>query len=106
MNRREFLNRSLFVALGLASGVGLVGCGTNRQTSGEVSPAKAKPTFKIGYLPITDHLTMIAHGQTEFRQFVLEPVKFSNWAELAEALKGEKQEKEVHSNRAPFAVRD
>lgn len=30
---------------------------------------------------------MIAHGQTQYSRFNLEPVKFSNWAELAEALK-------------------
>lgn len=47
----------------------------------------SKPTIKIGYLPITDHLTMIAHSLLEFKNFNLEAVKFSSWPELAEALR-------------------
>ena len=88
MNRRDFIKKSVFMAVGLAGGLSLAGCGTSGQTGANSTASKTKPTIKVGYLPITDHLTMIAHGQTEFRQFVLEPVKFSGWAELAEALKG------------------
>lgn len=47
----------------------------------------AKPELKIGYLPITDHLTIIAAAQHEFTQSTVTPVRFSSWAELAEALK-------------------
>ncbi|HWR06475.1 ABC transporter substrate-binding protein [Sporomusa sp.] len=88
MNRRDFIKKSVFMAVGLAGGISLAGCGSSGQTGANSTPSKTKPTIKVGYLPITDHLTMIAHGQTEFRQFALEPVKFSGWAELAEALKG------------------
>ncbi|WP_371378985.1 ABC transporter substrate-binding protein [Sporomusa aerivorans] len=90
MNRRDFLKKSVYMAVGLAGGLSLAGCGTStaQQAGTNAGQAKNKPTVKIGYLPITDHLTMIAHGQTEFKQFTLEPVKFSGWPELAEALKG------------------
>jgi NitT/TauT family transport system substrate-binding protein len=47
----------------------------------------AKPVLKIGHLPITDHLTVIAQGREQFKEFDLQLVKFSSWAELAEALK-------------------
>jgi NitT/TauT family transport system substrate-binding protein len=49
--------------------------------------AQAKSTLKIGYLPITDHLTVIAKGQTESADLDFQPVKFGSWPELAEALK-------------------
>ncbi len=90
MDRREFLKKSVYMAAGLAGGLSLAGCGTStsQQAGTNSGQTKNKPTVKIGYLPITDHLTMIAHGQTEFKQFTLEPVKFSGWPELAEALKG------------------
>ncbi len=88
MNRREFIKKSVFMTVGLVGGLTLAGCGSTTETGRASNQGKNKPTIKIGYLPITDHLTMIAHGQTEFRQFTLEPVKFSGWAELAEALKG------------------
>ncbi|CVK21888.1 ABC transporter substrate-binding protein [Sporomusa sphaeroides] len=88
MNRREFIKKSVFMTVGLVGGLTLAGCGSTTETGRASNQGKNKPTIKIGYLPITDHLTMIAHGQMEFRQFTLEPVKFSGWAELAEALKG------------------
>jgi NitT/TauT family transport system substrate-binding protein len=46
-----------------------------------------KPTLTIGYLPITDHLTIIAKERKTFTQSELKPVKFGSWPELAEALK-------------------
>lgn len=85
LDRRTFIKRGILTAGALAGGLSLAGCGdSSKQTS---TAPKNKPTLKIGYLPITDHLTMIAHGQTEYTQLNLEPVKFSNWAELSEALK-------------------
>ncbi len=87
MNRREFIKNSVIMTFGIAGGLTLVGCGNTKQSGAASSQSKNKPTLKIGYLPLTDHLTMIAHGQTEYHQFILEPVKFSGWAELAEALK-------------------
>jgi len=77
MNRRDFLKLSGASLAGAAlAGVSLSGCKTTD-----------KPVVKIGHLPITDHLTIIAHGQYEYRNLVLEPVKFSNWPELSEALR-------------------
>ena len=47
----------------------------------------AKTVIKIGYLPITDHLTIIAKERFVDPKVELQPVKFSGWAELSEALK-------------------
>lgn len=84
MHRRDFIKSGLLATGMIAGGLGLTGCGRffSQQSSGT-----GKPTLKIGYLPITDHLTMITHGQTQYSRLNLEPVKFSNWAELSEALK-------------------
>src|SRR5664279_1018897 len=46
-----------------------------------------KLTIKIGYLPITDHLLMLAAEHEKFPNVTLEPVKFSSWPEITEALK-------------------
>jgi len=85
MDRRDFIKSSLLATGLLAGGFMLGGCG--KQLFSKQSSTTEKPTLKIGYLPITDHLTMIAHGQTQYNHLTLEPVKFSNWAELSEALK-------------------
>jgi NitT/TauT family transport system substrate-binding protein len=47
-----------------------------------------KVRARIGHLPITDHLTIIAAARARFERVALEPVKFSSWPELAEGLKG------------------
>jgi NitT/TauT family transport system substrate-binding protein len=85
MDRREFIKNSILATGILAGGLTLAGC--SNPFAAKQSSAKEKPTLKIGYLPITDHLTMITHGQTQYSNLILEPVKFSNWAELSEALK-------------------
>ena len=51
-------------------------------------PQGAKVRIRVGYLPITDHLTIIAASRSQFERLQLEPVKFASWPELAEALKG------------------
>ena len=43
--------------------------------------------IRLGHLPITDHLTIIAAARARFEKVTLEPVKFASWPELAEALK-------------------
>lgn len=88
MNRRDFIEKSIVTAVGVYGGLVLGGCGLS-SPGGSATPARSKPTVKVGYLPITDHLTIIAHGQVEYKNLVLEPVKFAGWAELAEALKGD-----------------
>lgn len=59
-------------------------------SGGLASPGSAseKVNIRIGYLPITDHLTIIAASRSKFERLTLEPVKFGSWPELAEALKG------------------
>lgn len=52
-------------------------------------PALAeRPVLKIGYLPITDHLTVLAKAREPLPEVDFQPVKFGSWPELAEALKG------------------
>jgi len=45
-----------------------------------------KKEIKIGYLPITDHLTVIANSVEKYENMTLRPIRFSSWPELAEAL--------------------
>ena len=54
---------------------------------GPLRAQAAKVKIRLGYLPITDHLTIIAASRTRFEKLTLEPVKFASWPELAEALK-------------------
>lgn len=76
------MDRRSFLKLGSAS----VTLGALAGTPG-LAHAAGKPVIKVGHLPITDHLTIIAHGQYEYRNLILEPVKFSGWPELSEALR-------------------
>jgi NitT/TauT family transport system substrate-binding protein len=46
-----------------------------------------KVRIRLGHLPITDHLTVIAASRARFEKLTLETVKFASWPELAEALK-------------------
>lgn len=46
-----------------------------------------KLTIKIGYLPITDHLLMLAADRERFQNIAIEPIRFSSWPEISEALK-------------------
>lgn len=77
MKRREFIK------LGLSA-----------VTIGAIGPIFIKDAFasrvtiKIGHLPITDHLTIISHARNKFDNANIKPVKFSNWSELSEAIKG------------------
>ncbi len=80
MNRRDFL---------ITGGAALAATAL----SGPFFPAFAtgkKLTIRIGYLPITDHLLMLAAEREKFQQVTLEPVKFSSWPEITEALKAGK----------------
>ena len=54
----------------------------------EGASAAEKVRIRIGHLPITDHLTIIAANRAHFEKLSLEPVKFASWPELAEGLKG------------------
>ncbi|CAG0934264.1 Bicarbonate transport ATP-binding protein CmpC [Rhodocyclaceae bacterium] len=79
MNRRDFLKTSGLVLAAAATPFGhfaLAGGSTL--------------TLKIGYLPLTDHLLMIAAQREQFKSIRIEPVRFSSWPEIAEALKNGK----------------
>jgi NitT/TauT family transport system substrate-binding protein len=47
-----------------------------------------KVRIRLGHLPITDHLTVIAASLSRFQRVALELVKFASWPELAEGLQG------------------
>lgn len=55
--------------------------------SKSVGTADPVKVLRIGYLPITDHLTVIAKARSSFHGVDLQPLRFSSWPELSEALK-------------------
>lgn len=62
----------------------LSGCGSK-----QAATKSAKPTLKIGYLPITHSLPLVvadARNKSDFENFRLELVKFGSWPDLTEAL--------------------
>ncbi|WP_086233301.1 ABC transporter substrate-binding protein [Campylobacter devanensis] len=52
-----------------------------------VANSKFKKGIKIGYLPICDHLIIIAKDIFSSDEFDIVPIKFANWADLSEALR-------------------
>lgn len=54
---------------------------------GRLRAEDGKVRIRLGHLPITDHLTIIAASRARFEKLTLEPIKFASWPELAEALK-------------------
>jgi NitT/TauT family transport system substrate-binding protein len=84
MSMRPITRRDLLRLLG--TGGAAVACGALVPACR--SQSSSKPTVRLGYLPLTDHLTVIAGARTTFETFTLEPVKFASWPELAEAVKG------------------
>ncbi len=80
MNRREFL---------ITGGAALAATALANPFFPAFASGK-KLTIKVGYLPITDHLLMLAVEQEKFPNVTLEPVKFSSWPEITEALKAGK----------------
>jgi NitT/TauT family transport system substrate-binding protein len=79
MDRRQFLK---WGATALA--VGGLGLGF---WAGKRGGKDGGIPLRLGYLPITDHLTLIAHGLRTFERLRLIPVKYGAWPELAEALR-------------------
>ncbi len=49
--------------------------------------SKLKIPIKVGFLPITDHLIIIAKELYKNEKYEIIPIKFSNWADLSEALR-------------------
>ena len=56
-------------------------------TTKSLANPKFKKGIKIGYLPICDHLIIIAKDIFSSDEFTITPIKFSNWADLSEALR-------------------
>ena len=82
MNRRDFLIKTgaAAIAAGIPSFLSGGGFATAIAGTGKVN-------LKIGYLPITDHLLLIAALREQFRDVTIQPVRFASWPENAEALK-------------------
>lgn len=81
MNRRDFLK---------ASGLALLAAPLVNAAPvlvGNVFAGGARVKLKIGYLPITDHLLILAAEREQLRSVDIEPVKFSSWPDIAEATK-------------------
>ncbi|HSM93716.1 MAG TPA: ABC transporter substrate-binding protein [Anaeromyxobacteraceae bacterium] len=75
--------RDLLKLLGTAGGAAAVGS----LLPACRKAADARATVRLGYLPLTDHLTVIAAARSAFSSLDLQPVKFASWPELAEAVK-------------------
>ena len=56
-------------------------------TTKSVANSNFKKGIKIGYLPICDHLIIIAKDIFSSDEFDIVPIKFANWADLSEALR-------------------
>lgn len=56
-------------------------------TTKSLAEPKFKKGIKIGYLPICDHLIIIAKEIFSSDEFSIVPIKFANWADLGEALR-------------------
>ena len=81
--------KKITIILSLLLVIGLLGC--SQEVSDEKETKEVIPTVKVGFLPITHHLPlMIADARDQFTKINVEPVKFSNWPELAEALQAGK----------------
>lgn len=78
------VSKILSALLILSSVVLLVSC------KSRAAAPNSKPPVKIGFLPITDHLLLgiskIRDGNN-FKHLTLEPVKFSDWSTLSEAVR-------------------
>jgi NitT/TauT family transport system substrate-binding protein len=88
MNKRQII-----ISAGLSLLLLVLLCACSSQPNNPTS-SSAKPTLRIGYLPITHAaLPLIVYsqaGEGKLESFNLEMVRFSNWAELAEALQSGK----------------
>lgn len=82
-------------AVGIA--IGLLGCRGPSAEGGNSGPAPSSSVkaalqaprghLRIGHLPITDHLTVIAKSRQSLPNVDLELVKLGSWPEIAEALR-------------------
>lgn len=77
MKRRDFIK----TGLGALAAAPLVG------SFSVARAANTKARLRIGHLPITDHLLVLAAAREQFRYVDFEPVKFSSWPDVSEALK-------------------
>jgi NitT/TauT family transport system substrate-binding protein len=84
MKRRNLGYGLLAFGLAVGAAAGLYG----RAGQAVAAPAAQKPVLKIGYLPITHSLPVAVADALyggKYKNFKLEPVKFSSWPELVEA---------------------
>lgn len=87
LTRREMLLKGAGLALVSLGGAWALPGGAQATKQNEA--AKKMTAIKLGYLPITDHLTMIALARVNFKEVQVEPIKFSSWKDLAAAMKGD-----------------
>ncbi|HSW39352.1 MAG TPA: ABC transporter substrate-binding protein [Acidobacteriota bacterium] len=76
MNRRKFIKGAGLTLISAAA----------FPANGILFAGNTAPILKIGYLPITDHLLMIAAEREQFKSVRIRPTRFSSWPEISEAL--------------------
>ena len=88
--KKRYLWLGLIVLI-LGAALVISGCGGNKKEAdkGGAGGAKEKVTLKVGYLPITHSLPLVVSHKLDnanYKNVSIEPVKFSSWPELTEAL--------------------
>ncbi|WP_158656982.1 ABC transporter substrate-binding protein [Helicobacter aurati] len=90
LSRRNFLSLTLTLLYGTHNYLYANDKNTH-QKSQHISESSANLPFKqgikCGFLPITDHLLIIASTFFSHPKYYFVPIKFSQWADLAEALR-------------------
>lgn len=82
MDRRSFIKKSLIFA-------GAAALSTSSWPVPSILRAAEdrRVKLKIGYLPITDHMLIMAANLEKFQHTKIEPIKFSSWPDISEAIK-------------------
>ncbi len=75
-------------ALSIFAGIFAAGVSNAAEASKlDLKNAKFKTPVKVGFLPITDHLIIVAKELFKSEKFELVPLKFASWADLSEAVR-------------------
>jgi len=82
MDRRSFIKKGL-----IFTGAAALSASPWSVTPTLRAAENRKVKLKIGYLPITDHMLIMASNLEKFQRTEVEPVKFSSWPDISEAIK-------------------
>ncbi|STQ86151.1 ABC transporter substrate-binding protein [Helicobacter muridarum] len=86
---KDILSRRGFLCFSKSVSIAILGSYLSMQTTkaNKDNTNMFKKGIKCGFLPITDHLLIIINTLFSHPQYSFVPIKFSQWADLAEALR-------------------